>query len=171
MTNGESNWGRTFAQQVESHGRYFFSVAYGILHESAAAEDACQQALMKAWHCRDNLRQAERVRPWITQIVVNESLEIMRKRGREKKMLQEKAVAPGDGAAGDPSDRLATRETVWQAINELPEPTRTIVILRLVNGMSGNEVKTALGCSASEVSRRLHSGMEQLRSYFVQEGV
>ena len=55
------------------------------------------------------------------------------------------------------------REAVVQAMDRLPETARTVVALRLMQGMSGNEVKDLLGCSASEVSRQLHAGMEQLR--------
>ena len=49
------------------------------------------------------------------------------------------------------------------SIAELPEQTQLVIVLRLVEGMSGNEVKSLLGCSASEVSRRLHNGMDHLR--------
>jgi DNA-directed RNA polymerase specialized sigma24 family protein len=53
---------------------------------------------------------------------------------------------------------------VEAALRELPDLTRAVVVLRIMQGMSGNEVKGLLGCSAAEVSRRLYSGMEQLRT-------
>ena len=49
------------------------------------------------------------------------------------------------------------------AMDRLPETARMVVALRVMHGLSGNEVKDLLGCSAGEVSRQLHRGMEQLR--------
>lgn len=168
MSEVDGNWGRLLVEQAERHGRYFFRVAYGIVRDTAAAEDACQQALLKACQQEQAIRDADRLRPWLTRVVVNESLQQLRRRRRERQAYEQRgqeqmhSIGPGD-------EGLAVRETVRLALEELPEPTRTIVVLRLMNGFTGNEVKTMLGCSASEVSRRLHAGMEELRNIFVRE--
>ena len=60
-------------------------------------------------------------------------------------------------------ERAELRGMLEDSLAELPEPTQVVVVLRLLEGMAGNEVKAVLGCSASEVSRRLHHGMEHLR--------
>ncbi len=67
------------------------------------------------------------------------------------------AVQPAGTESVDFSDCFAN------ALAELPELTQTVVVLRLVEQLSGKEVKAILGCSGSEVSRRLHAGMDHLR--------
>lgn len=48
-------------------------------------------------------------------------------------------------------------------MEQLPEPSRLVVTLRIMEEMSGRQVQDLVGCSAAEVSRRLHSGMDELR--------
>lgn len=152
-------WGALLSQHSQRHGRFLFRVAMGILRDPSGAEDACQQAFMKAWEQRDALRDPGALRAWLTRVVVNESFLALRRRRTHDSAIQMHAHThelPVD-------ERVAMREAVLLAMEKLGEPTRTVVLLRLVQGVSGNEVKAILGCSASEVSRRLHDGMEQLR--------
>ena len=134
--------------------------------------------MLKAWQQEGAIRETGNLRPWLTRVVINESLQQLRKRKRERAAFEQRLqvqaslTGPGGGSGanpGNPGEGLAVRETVRLALDELPEPTRSIVVLRLMNGYSGNEVKAMLGCSASEVSRRLHVGLEQLRDIFVRE--
>jgi RNA polymerase sigma factor (sigma-70 family) len=94
-------------------------------------------------------------------VVLNDSVTVLRRRSREQKALTLHACSTA--WAEQPDERRDLRQSVIDALAELPEPTRTIVALRLMEGWSGNQVKDLLGSSASEVSRRLHDGMEQLR--------
>ena len=67
------------------------------------------------------------------------------------------------GWAADDLDSGEQREKVLASIAELPEPVRTVVVLRLLEGLPGNQVKELLECSAVDVSRQLHQGMDMLR--------
>jgi len=51
------------------------------------------------------------------------------------------------------------------ALATLPEALREVLVLRMMQGISGNEVAELLGISAAEVSRRLHAGMQRLREF------
>ncbi len=62
-----------------------------------------------------------------------------------------------------PSESNSLRDSVIDALQKLPEKNRLVVTLRVMDGMPGKEVQKLVGCSASEVSRRLHQGMEELR--------
>jgi len=70
-----------------------------------------------------------------------------------------------------PSERAALKEAVRNALLTLPEQTRLVVVLRVMQGMSGNEVASSLSCSPSEVSRRLYEGLEKLRASLADWGV
>ena len=150
------------AEQLGRHGRLFFRLAFGVLRDAAAAEDVCQQAMLKAWERRSEVRQADAMRGWIARIVLNESLLVHRRREIERRALA--CHANGSRSEkGHAPEHLAIRESVLAAMEQLPETTRLVVAMRLMQGLSGNEVKDLLGCSAAEVSRQLHRGMEILR--------
>jgi RNA polymerase sigma factor (sigma-70 family) len=120
--------------------------------------------MLKAWDGRDGIEPAK-LRAWLARVVVNEALYVARRQKVERRTLAWQAAASTTGAmaAAGPGDELAVREAVIRALDRLPETPRTVVALRLIEGMSGNEVKALLGCSAAEVSRQLHAGMKRLR--------
>jgi RNA polymerase sigma-70 factor (ECF subfamily) len=148
--------------QVKSNSRLFFRLAYGVVRDVQAAEDVCQQAFLQAWQLRDRLREPSALRAWLCKVVINEGLRVVR-RSKVEERAKDRCAGPG-GASMEPCDQAEFRARFQDALGQLPEQTRMVVVLRLVEGMSGNEVKSLLGCSASEVSRRLHQGMELLRT-------
>lgn len=157
----EQQWQSFLADQMARHGELYYKLAFGVLRDAAAAEDACQQAVVKALRKGDELRGAESLRAWLARVVVNECLSMRRRLKVEKKALTERvapAVARAPLGAG-----WELRDAVMSAVENLPEPSRTIVILRMLDGMSGGEVSQELECSESYVSRQLHTAMEQLR--------
>lgn len=156
-------WRALLTDRLREDGRLYYRLAFGVLRNGGGAEEACQQAMLKAWDRRGGI-EPEKLRAWLARVVVNEALEVARRRKVERRSLAGQAsiggARPGPAA---PGDELATREAVVRAMDRLPETARTVVALRVMQGMSGNEAKDLLGCSAAEVSRQLHAGMEQLR--------
>jgi RNA polymerase sigma-70 factor, ECF subfamily len=138
-------------------------LAHGILRDRHAAEDACQQALLRACEPQAGVPEPTRLRAWLARVVVNESLAVLRRRKVEQRFRTEQLAAGEPGGAPTSEASLWDRETVLAALVELPEANRLVVLLRIMQGMSGNAVSAMLGCSAAEVSRRLYLGMEQLR--------
>jgi RNA polymerase sigma-70 factor (ECF subfamily) len=164
-TQSDEQWRELLADQVRQHARLWFRLAYDILRDSHAAEDVCQQALLRGWSNRQRLREPGLLRSWLARTVINESLAMLRRGKTEKRVLDDR-LRLGDSHA-TPDDALATREAVMIRLDELSEDVRAVVALRIMQGMSGNEVKDLLGCSASQVSRMLHEGLEQLRSRWI----
>jgi RNA polymerase sigma-70 factor (ECF subfamily) len=157
-------WRQLIHEQVRVNGRLLFAVAYRILHERQASEDACQQALVKAWEHRQRIREAGALRKWLVQTVINESLQMLRRRRKDDQLHRMHFASKG---SEQPGVAMELHESVHAGLEQLAEPTRTIVVLRVMQGMPGEQVKLVVGCSASEVSRRLHAGMEQLRETFM----
>jgi RNA polymerase sigma-70 factor, ECF subfamily len=151
------------SRQIVLHGRLLFRVAYGVLHDTGAAEDVVQDTLLKAWSQRDAIRNPAAMQQWLVRSVMNGALAVLRRRKVEKRVLQQhRAVAVGDGISV--SEQLELRDSLLHAVDALPQALREVIVLRILQELSGNEVKALLGCSASEVSRHLHRGLEQLRS-------
>jgi len=154
-------WRTLLTEQIRQNGRRYYRIAHNVLREATAAEDVCQQAFLKAWHVRGQFTEIVALQAWLAKVVLNESLQIARRRQVERKawQIQIRQPLPQPRAVCD----AETGETLEEALMELPEMTRLVVVLRVMQGMSGNEVKDLIGRSAAEVSRRLHEGLEQLR--------
>lgn len=158
----ENNFGAFLSDQIRQHARLFFRLAYGVLRDPAAAEDICQQAMLKGWERRGELHSKTAARGWLARIVLNESLQARRRLAIERRAIVERAAtAPPEQAVERSTFELS--EAIVLAMQDLPDTTRLVVAMRVMQGMSGNEVKDVLGCSAAEVSRQLHRGMELLR--------
>lgn len=147
--------------QIQANGRLFFRLAYNILGDVEAAEDICQQVFLKALLQKDRIRDYGSLKAWLSRVVINESLQVYRQRRIEQRATNN-YVFKGDSILGT-HEHVDLRESLYINLAELPEKTREIVVLRIIHGLSGNEVKNLLGCSAAEISRTLHKGLEQLR--------
>src|SRR6202034_1621727 len=97
---------------------------------AAAAEDACQQAFLKAWQHQDKLRTREALRAWLTQTVIRECLSVCRRRRTEGRFLERAGRATPAWKMDEPA-RGEQREKVLASVAELSEPVRTVVVLRL----------------------------------------
>lgn len=157
----DSDWDDLLAEQLRSHKRLFYRIAFGIVHDHGHAEDLCQQAIVKACEFRAQLQDGPALRAWLARTISNLSLAHRRRRSTEKRVLTnhvQDLTEMGDTVAG-----LARIEGVEGALKKLPEEVRTVVILRLMQGVSGNEAKEFLDTSAADVSRKLKLGMGLLR--------
>lgn len=153
------------AEQVRLHSRLLFRLAWGVLRDSHAAEDVCQQALPKAWQERDHIRDTVSAKAWLARVVVNESLQLVRRRELERR-VQAEGVQLAEYADGRGASPLL-RTMLEEALLTLPEPVRLVVVLRTMDGLSGIEVSELLDCSPSDISRRFHDGLDRLRGLLV----
>jgi RNA polymerase sigma-70 factor, ECF subfamily len=140
--------------------------AYALLGNHADTEDAAQNGfhkLMLAWARVGGLATAGEQRAYLTRIVVNEALQILRFPYRKWERL---GIAPGE--RGDPHESLdesvQAREDlrlVWKAISELPPTRRDVVILRAA-GYEYEEIAARLGMKISTVRSHISYARQQL---------
>lgn len=132
-----------FARLMEESMPAMYRMAMSLLHRQADAQDAVQQALLKAWAARERAR-AGAERAWLMRILVNECRNIQRYRMRVSPVesLPEEIYTPPDTALRD-------------AVERLPEKLRTPFLLKYMEGMSEKEICAALRLSLSCVKSRL----------------
>ena len=134
---------------MRSHQQIALRVAYLVVGDANAAEDVAQEAFVKADRALPRFRDDGSFRPWLLRIVRNEALNHRRGRGRQERLALRLADDPvSGGAAPSPETTViagAQRETLLQAIADLPDRYRDIVSLRYLLGLSEAETATALG--------------------------
>ena len=169
---GRAQRGDTHAYEelVYAHQGIAFRTAYVIAGNAADAEDAAQDAFVKAWRALGRFREGAPFRPWLLQIVANEARNRRRSAGRRAHLaLRAATEEPSGDAAPSPEASLLsaeTRETLIAAVNELPEDQRTVIALRFFAGLSEHEVAEALSLPEGTVKSRSARALERLRESY-----
>lgn len=165
---------KLFHQLIAPYERTLFALTQAILKNAADAEEAVQEALLKAYQNLDQLRGEERFKSWLLRIAVNEA---RMKRRRERRYLFEPLENPGSHDADYvprqfadwrelPSNVVAIaelRSAVQEAIESLPETYREVYVLSDNQHLSMGEIADVLGLSIAAVKTRLHRARLQLQ--------
>jgi RNA polymerase sigma-70 factor (ECF subfamily) len=125
----------------------------------ADAEEAVQEALVRAWLRRDACRSPEAPLPWLLEITRNEARRVLGRQGRLGSLEPlDPATREDDALAG-----AAVRLTVQQALGTLAEPDRRVLHLRYAEDLTQVEVARRLGLPEGTVKVRLHRARGRLR--------
>ena len=167
-----------FHDLIRPHERSVYVMALSLLHNEADAEDAAQEAFLKAFRNLANFRGDSKFSTWLISITLNEA----RSRLRSKKMVKMESLDEPPEEQGHftpallrdwreiPSDALERNELRYllqQAITELPLIYREIFVLRDVEELSVNESAEALGITVASVKVRLHRARIMLQKKLV----
>ncbi len=154
---------QAFVEIVARHQAMVCGIALGVLGDFAASEDAGQEAFLTAWRKLHDLREPERLRPWLKQIAHTAALGHLRRRREHEPLDQAPAqvdASPGpDETAAKDEEAALVRE--WLA--QLPETYRLPLILYYREGQSVRSVAQTLDLSEDAVKQRLARGRDLLR--------
>jgi len=166
-----------YAALVERYRGVALRVAQRITGEPDEAEDAAQDAFVKAYTHLPRFRSGAPFRPWLLQIVANEAKNrrtaAARRSALERRATEESAARNGhlDGAVAAPEETpeeaaLAAEERriVAAALRELRDEDRRAIAYRYVHDLSEAETATALGVARGTVKSRLSRAMTRLRA-------
>jgi RNA polymerase sigma-70 factor (ECF subfamily) len=154
---------------VTAHYAYAHRLALSILDDPDEAEDAVQEAFIAASRSLGSFRGQSEIKTWLTSIVVN----ACRGRLRKRKARQGLARALQSLHLARPSQispetlamqREANRQ-LWQAVDDLDDKHRLVVILRYVHDLSTAEIADALDISQGTVHSRLFYARRQLQKW------
>jgi len=158
---------RAFDALVEPHWQMAFRLAFLITRDAAEAEDAAQEALLKAWRALTRFRDTEPLRPWLLRIVANEARNRRRSAGRRSQLaLRAHSVQVSGGAAPSPEELAVAADEQRQLLAELealPEQARLVLACRFLLDLSEAETAAALGVRLGTVKSRTARGLERLR--------
>jgi RNA polymerase sigma-70 factor (ECF subfamily) len=158
---------RAYEQIVEAYQGLAFRVAYVITGSAADAEEAAQDAFVKAWRALGRFRSGDPLRPWLLRIVANEARNRRRSTGRRAALALRAAAEESSGdAAPSPEAALLEseqRERLLAAVEQLPEDARVVVACRYFLGLSEEETAAALGLRRGTVKSRTSRALDRLR--------
>lgn len=138
-----------------------YAIARLLLRDAELAEDATQDALVRAWRDLPTLRDADRFDAWLHRIVVRSCTDIGRHRRRWRTEI---SVVPLEPAEADSAAGLADRDQIERGLRRLREAQRTILVLHFYVGLSPTETAAALGIPVGTAKSRLHYAIDALRA-------
>lgn len=162
-----------FEELIERHGGKIYRAVLGITGDPTDAEDAAQNAFIKAHTRLDTFQGTARFSTWLMRIAINEGLEVLRRR-RPHETLDETVTDAGEeihpGNVRPWTDnpealysQAEIRGLVEKAIMKLPAKYRVVAILRDLDGLSTEEAATALGLQVPALKTRLLRARLMLR--------
>jgi RNA polymerase sigma-70 factor (ECF subfamily) len=160
--------GAAFAAIVARYQRRVYRVAYGLVRSHEDADDLAQETFVRAWQALDRFRVGEPLFPWLARIVTNLAYSLFRRRKRRPETSIEPLVEAGMqwGVDDDPAAHAADRERaarLAEAFEELSEDHRAILVLRVVEGLSYEEIAGTLEIASGTVMSRLSRARAELR--------
>ena len=157
-----------FERLAARHAAALYRFTVRICGGEREAEDALQDGLLAAWRGAATFRGDSAARTWLYQVVVNAC------RRRHRRRAGEPAAIEGDEAAAGvatdesgPEVRVAARQTgraLEAALSELATEAREVLMLRDVEGLSGEETAAALGLGLAAMKSRLHRARLDLKA-------
>lgn len=147
---------RRFENLVDTHGSRMLQLARGLLRRGDEAEDVVQETLVKLWHALPQLDQRSEL-GWLLTCTRNACLDLLRRRQRGHAMLHVVAAADfgaAPGAIDSPEQQLDTEQraqALHAAIAALPEPGRSLLILRDIQELDVATVAGLLSLTENQV--------------------
>jgi RNA polymerase sigma-70 factor (ECF subfamily) len=156
-----------FDALAEVRVRTLYRAARLLLRDPDGAEDAVQEALLRAWRDLPTLRDPGRFDAWLHRLLVRSCHDLGRQKRRWRVEVELARIEPVvDDRAGV---RLSEHDEIERAFRHLSEPHRVVLVLQHVLGLSTAEVATALRIPSGTVKSRSHFAIEALRSALAAE--
>lgn len=138
------------------------AVASLIARDPTIAQDAVQEALVRAWRDLPKLREPKSVSSWLAQLTVHATYDILR---RQRRVRQLRPLAEDSAISIDESGRSVDRVLLGWAYERLPPEQRAVIVLHYHLGLSLDEVAATLGIPAGTARSRLHAALKSMRRW------
>jgi RNA polymerase sigma-70 factor (ECF subfamily) len=156
---------REFEQRLSECGPLAYRVARGVLRNSADAEDVAQEAMLRAYRQFDRLRDRNRFRAWLVRIAFRLALDRLRSGKRRElrdTLWSQPEHQPRAATAEDLAASNEFQAHLEDALAELPEKLRLVLLLAAMEGHTIDEIASMLGISTGTVKSRIFYARRQL---------
>lgn len=170
-----------FGQLVEVYQDKIYGYASRMLGDPDEAEDVAQETFVRAYRSLPHFRGAASFHTWLYRIASNLAIDVARRNRRQStgnfsldEPLEseegdyEREIADETGGPEQLTQRREMQELVRQAVAELPEKLRAVVVLYELQGESYEDIAEILGCPLGTVKSRLFNARSQLKDMLEQ---
>jgi RNA polymerase sigma-70 factor, ECF subfamily len=171
-----------FRELFDRYHRRAYAVALGVVKNRQDALDVVQEAFVKVHRHLDTFQGTSSFYTWLYRIVMNLSIDHVRRRRKGRDVAYDDGIGRGDEVAGDGAllprmldghpGKNALRKELTQAIraalDELPEYHRAVILLREVEGLSYEEMATILEVPKGTIMSRLFHARRKMQESLAQ---
>ncbi len=168
-----------FEQLVERYETELYSYLRNYLGDAQMAEDAFQATFLQVHLKCEQFEEGRRVRPWLYAVATNQAIDAQRRNRRHRMVSLDRRRGPEgsddedggtlmnllDSQDSDPAEQFSLEEdsrAVREAIDQLPEPLRRVVLLVYFQGLKYREAAEVLSIPVGTVKSRLHTAVARL---------
>jgi RNA polymerase sigma-70 factor (ECF subfamily) len=168
-----------FAKEALQHLDSLYGAALRLTRSESDAEDLVQDAFLKAYRFYDRFEPGTNLRAWLLRVLTNTFINKYRRTTRERRVLDgEEAEPVGDGVmsraamraptdpVGESMRPLLARE-IQNALEELSEEHRLMIVLADIEELSYKEIADIVGCPIGTVMSRLHRARKHMQQKLV----
>lgn len=147
-----------FCEKIRLCERAMYSLAYSILRNDADAAEAISEAICRAYKNINTLKNENAFKAWILRVVHNVAVEMIRDNSR----LISIEDAPEIAEEGS-ENKIATKIALREAVNNLKQPYRTVVVLFYYENLSVSKISEITSTSAVTVKKQLSRARRMLK--------
>ncbi len=151
-----------FRLQVNQNQNGLYSVCYQMLKNSLEAEEVVQDSFVKLWQAKE--RGKKQSKAWLYQVAKNQCLDLLRRRQHEMKYQQHSLLE--EKVARSACDELINTELskhISDAIDELKEPYKSLIVLREISQLSYQQLAEVLDLNVQQIKVYLHRARKTLK--------
>ena len=165
---------------VEKYQGRVYAMVYGMVRNREDAKDITQDAFVKAYNSLDSFRLEASFYTWLYRIAMNLSIDFLRRRTRQGTTSYDETIAARgeDGGVAeihhtdDPRrnlERKRLHKRIMDALDELPEDQKQIILLRELEGMSYKEIADITGVPEGTVMSRLFYARKKMQKLLAED--
>lgn len=147
-----------FCECIHQCEKAMFSLAVSIVKNESDAGEVISESIYRAYKNSDSLKSKKAFKPWILRIVHNTAVEMIRK--NTKYMFVDQI---NDDAGDETENKITTKLTVREAVNELKQPYRTVVVLFYYENLSISKIAQITSTNIVSVKKQLQRARQMLR--------
>jgi len=175
---GTAEQNLAFERLVRPHFERLYRLAWRLTGAKAEAEDLFQELLVKAFGKLDDLVEVDEPASWLCRVMYNLFIDERRRFARRRLHTVEEGNLPGDGLEGMPgaedpvrdSERLEQLQRLDNALAQLSDEHRVVVLLHDTEGYKLSEIQELTGTPVGTVKSRLHRARARLREILLADG-
>ncbi|MBX3234415.1 MAG: sigma-70 family RNA polymerase sigma factor [Labilithrix sp.] len=166
-----------FRQLVERHQRRAFAIALSLVRDENDARELVQDAFLRVYKGLPSFQGGSSFFTWLYRIITNLSIDLIRKPGRQLVEIDEERFDADEGPeaefpllskvdGSDPVDVVRRQEIAGRlqaALDALPPYHRGVIVMREIEGLSYEEMATAMGVSKGTIMSRLFHARQKLQ--------